>query len=123
MASGNGRINIEFVLPGTLTLGTVHSSALMILDSSPGGPNYTVTSFDIDDQQMIQIGNNRNYLAGDGYYQEPGTHRIEFMPADPSHQFLNSVGFSEIQAVPEPTSAGLIGLGSIVLALIRRRSR
>ena len=123
VASGNGRINVEFVDSLTLNLGTVHTSALMILDNNPGGADYTVTSFDISGQQMIQIGNNHNYLAGDGYYQDPGTHSIEFLPADPSHQFLNSVGFSQIQSVPEPTSVSLVALGACAVGLIRRRSR
>jgi hypothetical protein len=120
-ASGDGKINIQFVIPGTMTLGGVNTSALMILDNNPGSANYTVTSYDVYNQEMIQIGNNHNYLAGDGYSQEPPTHRIEFIPANPATQFLNSIGFGQIKIVPEPSLALNITLGMLTLTLRRRR--
>ena len=120
-ASGNGKITIKFVVPGTDYDGTTHTTALMILDNEPGGLYYTVTSSDIDGQEMIQIGNNHNYLAGDGYSQEPGTHSIEFVPAKPNTQFLNSVGFGKIESVPEVTTGLLIPLGFMLIHMKRKR--
>lgn len=117
-ASGNGLIIIEFVIPDTMTLGGVNSNALMVLDNYPGGSMYTVTTFDYIGQEMMQLGNNHNYLVGDGYSQEPPPHRIEFRPANPAGQFLNSITFSEIRNVPEP---GMSVLMVLVFGIVSSR--
>lgn len=109
-ASGNGKIGLTFFSPNTLNPGTVSSCKLMIADDNPGTGNYTATYFDIDGQQMLQIGNNRNYLVGDGYSTDPGSHYIEFVPNNPDSQFINSISFTEIKGVPEPSTLSLISL-------------
>ena len=122
VASGNGHVTIEFTLPGTVIPGGVPSFAIYVVDNRPGGANYTVTAFDANHQQMIQIGNNHDYLAGDGYSFAPDVHTIEFVPADPAFQFINSISFPQIQAIPEPTTALLVITG-VVLCLPRLRRR
>lgn len=120
-ASGNGKIGLTFFSPNTLNLGTVSSCKLMIADDNPGTGNYTVTYFDVDYQEMLRIGNNRNYLAGDGMSTNPGSHYVEFIPNNPDSQFINSISFTEIQSVPEPSTISFLGL--LTCLVVIRRSR
>jgi hypothetical protein len=119
VASGNGHVTIEFTLPGTTIPAGVSTFAIYTTDNTPGGSAYTFTGFDAAHQQMFQLGNNHDYLVGDGYSFLPYVHTLEFVPSKPTSQCITRIGFGEIQSVPEPTI--LLPIALVGLIFWRRR--
>lgn len=120
VASGNGHVTIEFFLPGTTTPGGVSSFSMYIADNLPGS-TYTVTGYDGTGLEMFQMGNNHDYLLGDGYSFSPYVHTLEFSPSSPGYNFIDNITFSQIHPVPEPQTLCLATLGATIFILSRKR--
>lgn len=93
-----------------------YSGDLSLYGAQTGDQNYISISFDGDDDVYEAVGQFFFDGAGGGYL-------VAIAENDDDSALSISAGKAAIDAIPEPTTAGLLALGAAGLATLRRRNK